>query len=152
HMETDNITSYGVSLAALPRGAWNVLQYLWNRTGPFAGNVFESVAFLKTDPSLAKPDVQFVFQPAKRLTTKIPLPIGHGYAISPVGLYPKSRGTLRLASADVREAPLIDPQLLSVEDDIETLVRALKIARRAFMAPSFEKYQGVEVAPGVDVQ
>lgn len=152
HMETDNITSYGVSWKALPRGAWNVIQYLWNRTGPFAGNVFESVAFLKTDPSLSKPDVQFVFQPAKRLTTKIPLPIGHGYAISPVGLYPKARGTLRLASADVREAPLIDPQLLSVEDDIETLVRALKIARRAFLAPSFEKYKGVEVAPGPDVQ
>jgi choline dehydrogenase-like flavoprotein len=96
--------------------------------------------------------VQFVFQPAKRLTTKLPLPVGHGYAISPVALYPQSRGTLRLASADVRDAPLIDPQLLSVEEDIEPLVRALKIARRAFAAPSFEKYHGIEVAPGPDVQ
>jgi len=152
HMETDDITSYGISWKALPRGAWNVLQYLFTRTGPFAGNVFESVAFLRTDPALTKPDVQFVFQPAKRLTTKIPLPVGHGYAISPVCLYPKSRGTLRLASADVREAPLIDPQLLSVEEDIEPLVRAVKIARRAFAATSFEKYHGVEVAPGHDVQ
>lgn len=152
HMETDDITSYGISWKALPRGAWNILQYLWNRTGPFAGNVFESVAFLKTDPSLAKPDVQFVFQPAKRLTTKIPLPVGHGYAISPVALYPKSRGTLRLASADVRDAPLIDPQLLALEEDIEPLVRAVRIARRAFAAPSFEKYAGIEVAPGPDIQ
>ncbi len=152
HMETDDITSYGISWKALPRGAWNILQYLWNRTGPFAGNVFESVAFLKTDPSLAKPDIQFVFQPAKRLTTKIPLPVGHGYAISPVALYPKSRGTLRLASADVREAPLIDPQLLALEEDIEPLVRAVRIARRAFAAPSFEKYAGIEVAPGPDIQ
>jgi choline dehydrogenase-like flavoprotein len=152
HMETDVATSYGLSLKALPRGMWNVLQYLYNRTGPLAGNVFESVAFLRTDRSLTKPDVQFVFQPAKRLTTKLPLPVGHGYAISPVALYPKSRGTLRLASADVREAPLIDPQLLSVEEDIEPLVRALKIARRAFAAPSFEKYHGIEVAPGPDVQ
>ena len=38
--------------------------------------------------------MQFVFQPAKRLTDpKIPFPVGHGYAISPVALYPKSRGT-----------------------------------------------------------
>jgi choline dehydrogenase-like flavoprotein len=152
HMETEDITSYGISWKALPRGAWNLLQYLFTRTGPFAGNVFESVAFLRTDPSLTKPDVQFVFQPAKRLTTKIPLPVGHGYAISPVCLYPKSRGTLRLASGDVRDAPLIDPQLLSVDEDIEPLVRAVKIARRAFAAPSFAKYHGVEVAPGADVQ
>ena len=152
HMETDVATSYGLSWKALPRGMWNVLQYLYNRTGPLAGNVFESVAFLRTDPSLTKPDVQFVFQPAKRLTTKLPLPVGHGYAISPVALYPKSRGTLRLASADVRDAPLIDPQLLAVEEDIEPLVRALKIARQAFAAPSFAKYDGVEVAPGPDVQ
>jgi len=152
HMETDDATSYGISLKALPRGIWNILQYLFARIGPFAGNVFESVAFLKTDPSLPKPDVQFVFQPAKRLTTKIPLPVGHGYAISPVALYPKSRGTLRLASPDVREAPLIDPQLLAVDEDIEPLVRATRIARRAFAAPSFEKYRGVEVAPGPNVQ
>ena len=47
---------------------------------------------------------------------RLPLPVGHGYAISPVALYPASRGTLRLASGDVRDAPLIDPQLLAHED------------------------------------
>jgi choline dehydrogenase len=148
HMETKVSTSYGVSWKALPRGMWNVLQYLIARQGPFAGNVFESVAFLKTDPSLDRPDVQFVFQPAKRLTTKLPLPVGHGFALSPVALYPKSRGTLTLASPDPRAAPLIDPQLLSVQSDIDPLVRALKIARRVFATPSFAHYDGVEVAPG----
>jgi choline dehydrogenase-like flavoprotein len=151
HMETNVATSYGVSWKALPRGMWNVLQYLITRQGPFAGNVFESVAFLKTDPSLDRPDVQFVFQPAKRLTTKLPLPVGHGYALSPVALYPKSRGTLTLASPDPRAAPLIDPQLLTAPGDIDPLVRALKIIRRIFAAPSFAHYRGVEVAPGPSV-
>ena len=83
--------------------------------------------------ALAKPDVQFVFQPAKRLTNpKIPFPLGHGYAISPVALYPKSRGTVRLASPDPLAAPLIDPHLLEEPDDIQPLIRALKIARAAF--------------------
>lgn len=151
HMETDVTDSYGISWKVLPRDLWYGLQYLLTRTGPLAGNVFESVAFLRTDPSLTKPDVQFVFQPAKRLTTRLPFPVGHGYAISPVALYPKSRGTLRLASADPRAAPLIDPRLLAEEGDIDPLVRALKIARRAFAAPSFAKYEGVEVAPGPQV-
>ncbi len=149
HMETDNPTSYGLSWKVLPRDILHFFQYLATRTGPLAGNVFESVAFLRTDPSLAKPDVQFVFQPAKRLThPRIPFPVGHGYAISPVALYPKSRGTLRLASPDPGAAPLIDPHLLEHPDDIQPLIRALKIARRAFATPAFAEYDGVEVAPG----
>lgn len=87
HMETSNPTSYGISWKVMPRDIFHFFQYLATRTGPLAGNVFESVAFLRTDPSLSRPDVQFVFQPAKRLTNpKIPFPLGHGYAISPVNL------------------------------------------------------------------
>src|SRR5690606_39343565 len=119
------------------------------REGPLAGNVFESVAFLRTDPSLDRPDVQFVFQPAKRLThPKVPFPIGHGYAISPVALYPKSRGTVRLASPDPAAAPRIDPHLLEPPDDIKPLIRALMIARAAFASVSSAMYVGLEVAPG----
>lgn len=153
HMETKNSTSYGLSLPALPRDIFHLFQYLLTRTGPLAGNVFESVAFLRTDPSLARPDVQFVFQPAKRLTNlKIPFPLGHGYAISPVALYPKARGTLRLASPDPNDAPLIDPRLLGEKGETDSLIRALKIARKVFASEAFAKYGGVEVAPGPDVQ
>ena len=153
HMETKDSTSYGISWKAMPRDIVHFFEYLLKRTGPLAGNVFESVSFLRTDPSLNRPDVQFVFQPAKRLThPKIPFPIGHGYAISPVVLYPKSRGTLRLASADPTAAPLIDPKLLEHPDDIQPLIRALKIARQVFASKPFEKYDGVEVAPGLDCQ
>jgi choline dehydrogenase len=153
HMETHDPTSYGLSWRVLGRDFVHLVQYLWNRTGPLAGNVFESVAFLRTDPTLDKPDVQFVFQPARRLTNpKIPFPLGHGYAISPVALYPKSRGTVRLALPDPTAAPLIDPRLLEHPDDIQPLIRALKIARRAFAAEAFAEYDGVEVAPGPECQ
>ncbi|WAT17077.1 GMC family oxidoreductase N-terminal domain-containing protein [Aurantiacibacter sp. MUD11] len=153
HMETDDPTSYGISWKVLPRDIYHGIEYLLTRKGPLAGNVFESVAFLRTDPSLDKPDVQFVFQPAKRLTNpKVPFPLGHGYAISPVGLYPKSRGTVRLASADPAAAPLIDPNLLKEPEDIQPLIRALKIARAAFAARPFARYNGTEVAPGPDCQ
>jgi choline dehydrogenase-like flavoprotein len=153
HMETRDSTSYGLSWKAMPRDVLHFFQYLATRTGPLAGNVFESVAFLRTDPAMAKPDVQFVFQPARRLThPKVPFPIGHGYAISPVALYPKSRGTVRLASADPAAAPLIDPNLLQDPADIQPLIRALKIARAAFATPAFASYRGSEVAPGPDCQ
>jgi choline dehydrogenase len=151
-MRTANSTSYGISARALPRGVWNVFQYLLGRSGPLASNVFESVAFLKTAPALDRPDVQFVFQPAARPRPDFPLPIGHGYAISPVSLYPKSRGSITLLSPDPHEAPAIDPALLSVAEDIQPLIRAIKLARRILAAPQFARYQATEVAPGFATQ
>ncbi len=109
-METDDPDSYGISWKAWPRDIWAGLQYLLTRTGPLASNVFESVAFLKTDPSLSKPDVQFVFQPARRAhqsedpVSRSAMAMRSARSRS----IPGSRGTLRLASSDPAAAPLID--------------------------------------------
>lgn len=151
-MRTQDPTSYGISWRALPRGMLNVAQYLLARSGPLASNVFESVAFLKTTAGLDRPDVQFVFQPAARPGPKFPLPVGHGYAISSVCLYPRSRGRVSLAGPDPRAAPLIDPALLSAPGDIDPLMRAIRIARRILGSPHFERYRAIEVAPGAAMQ
>ena len=147
----DDISSYGISWRALPRGAWNVLEYLLFRKGPFASFVFETNAFLRTAPDLDRPDVQFVFQPARRNQNTFPLPIGHGFVMSTVLLYPKSRGTVSLASPDPAAAPVIDPNLLSHPDDYEPLLRALALSRRIFASPAFDRYRATEFKPGAEV-
>jgi choline dehydrogenase len=151
-MHSDDPTSYGISARALPRGIVNIFEYLLFRAGPFASNVFESVAFLKTTPGLDRPDVQFVFQPATRPKPNFPLPVGHGYAISPVGLYPKSRGRITLSGPDPHAPPLIDPRLLQVDEDIRPLIRAIKLSRRILATPNFARYRASEIAPGTSVQ
>jgi choline dehydrogenase-like flavoprotein len=151
-MRSADPTSYGISLRALPRGILNALEYLLLHTGPLSSNVFESVAFLRTTPGLDRPDVQFVFQPAARPRPSFPLPVGHGFALSPVGLYPRSRGRVTLAGPDAHTPPLIDPALLSVDTDIEPLVRAIKLSRRILGSPNFARYRATELAPGPDVQ
>lgn len=150
-MTSADSTSYGISLRALPRGLVNVVEYLLLRRGPFASNVFESVAFLRTVPGLDRPDVQFVFQPAARPSPRFPLPVGHGYAISPVVLYPRSRGRVTLAGPDAHLPPEIDPALLSVATDIDPLIRAIRLSRRILAAPPFARYAAVETAPGPTV-
>jgi choline dehydrogenase-like flavoprotein len=150
-MWTTNAQSYGISLKALPRGAWNVLQYLLARRGPFASNVFESHAVLRSVPALDRPDIQVVFQPARRNQNTFPLPLGHGFVLSVVLLHPKSRGQLTLASADPRAKPLVDPALLSAPEDIEPLVRGLRLARRVFATPAFAPYRATEFLPGSGV-
>lgn len=149
-MTTSNTESYGISWPTVPRGAWILLQYALFRRGPLASNVFESTAFLKSAATLDRPDLQFAFQPARRTPPPSPIPMGHGYALSQVLLYPKSRGTVSLASADPRAAPLIDPKLLSDPDDLQPLLRGIRMARGMFAAPAFRKYHATEAAPGPD--
>jgi choline dehydrogenase len=149
HMDTRDPASYGISLRAMPRNLMNIAQYALLRSGPLANNIFESAAFLKTQPGLAKPDVQLVFQPAKRPPPSFPFPLGHGFAISPVGLYPRSRGRLTLAGPDPFTAPLIDPNLLSDPDDVRPLLR---LVRRIFAASAFAKYRARESLPGDSAQ
>jgi choline dehydrogenase-like flavoprotein len=92
-----------------------------------------------------------VFQPARRNRNRFPLPLGHGFAASAVNLYPRARGSVRLASADPRAAPLIDPALLQEPGDVQPLLDGLKLARELFAAAPFAKYRAREVAPGTDI-
>ncbi|MEJ1965929.1 MAG: GMC oxidoreductase [Gammaproteobacteria bacterium] len=150
--EMSNTESYGISLRTLPRGAVNLLQYALFRSGPLSSNVFECNAFVRTQPHLDRPDIQVVFQAARRNKNTFPFPLGHGYAVSIVGLYPKSRGHIRLASADPLAAPLIDANLLGDPADVGRCCAACRSPRRLVAAQSFARYEGVEVQPGASVQ
>ncbi len=151
-MEMSNTTSYGLSWRTTHRSLWNGLQYALARGGPLASNVFESTAFIRSTPGLDRPDLQIVFQPARRNPNTFPLPLGHGYALSTVSLYPQARGTIRLSSADPREPPRIDPNLLGDPADMAPLVRGLQLSRRLFAAKPFARYDAVEVSPGSKAQ
>lgn len=150
-LETSNTESYGISLRTLPRGVANLLEYAFFRSGPLASNVFECNAFVRTQEELDRPDIQVVFQAARRNKNTFPFPLGHGFAVSIVGLYPKSRGHIRLASKDPLAAPLIDANLLGDPADIGPLLRGLQLARRIVGSQPFARYQGVEVQPGPSV-
>ncbi|SJM68511.1 GMC family oxidoreductase [Gulosibacter sp. 10] len=66
---------------------------------------------------------------------------------------PTSRGTFRLASADPHDRALLDPQTLSTDEDIESLVASVKECREIVrQAPLAEEWGAVEVYPGEDVQ
>ncbi|HEX6994697.1 MAG TPA: GMC family oxidoreductase N-terminal domain-containing protein [Gammaproteobacteria bacterium] len=150
-MDMDDATSYGVSWKALPRDIANIAQYLLTRTGPLASNLFETNAYIKTQPGLDRPDMQVVFQPARRNIKPFPIPIGHGFVVAVVCLYPKSRGRVRLAGPDPLAAPLIDPALLSDDADLDALIRGLRLARRIIAHDAFAKYNARERAPGAAV-
>ncbi len=147
-MDMDDSTSYALSWKALPRDILQILQYALLRGGPMASNLFETNAYIKTLPYSDRADMQLVFQPARRNIKPFPIPLGHGFAISAVCLYPLSRGSVTLACNDPLAAPLIDPALGKEAEDIQTLIRGLKLARKVISHQSFGKYYANERMPG----
>jgi choline dehydrogenase len=151
-LEMRNTTSYGLSWRTLPRSVWNLAQYAAARRGPLASNVFESTAFIRTSADADRPDTQIAFQPARRNQNAFPLPLGHGFAMSIVNLYPHSRGEVRLASGDPKIAPRVNPNILGDTRDSEPLLRGVDIVRRLCDTPAFAPYRATEVRPGRSVR
>jgi choline dehydrogenase len=147
-MKTTDPTSYGVSLKALPRGLWNLLEYTLFRCGPLASNVLEATGFVRSRPREKRPDLQIVFMPMLRSPTGSPIPRGHGFGIIPIVVRPQSRGRVTLASPDPHGAPLVDPNYLDDPDDMRLMLDGVTLARRILAAPAFSSLRGVEVLPG----
>ena len=142
---------YGISLRALPGIAWGAVEYALLRRGLFTSNIMQAGGFVRTDPTLDRPDIQYSFMPALR-NARGGLTLGHGYFLNAFLLRPRSRGTVRLSGPEIDAAPVIDPKFFSQPEDIKVLLRGVKLARRILNAPAFEPYRGVELSPGVKVQ
>lgn len=147
-MDMRDSTSYGLSWKATLRNIAQIFQYLLLRTGPLASNLFETNAYIKTAAERDRPDMQIVFQPARRNIKPFPIPKGHGFGIVIVNLYPRSAGAVTLAGPDPLAAPLIDLQIGSDVADLDLLVQGLKMARRIFAHRSFARYGATERMPG----
>lgn len=65
---------------------------------------------------------------------------------------PRSRGHVRLASADPADAPLVNPNYYGVPSDLERTVRMVEITRELYASKAFAESWGLkEIAPGPDV-
>jgi choline dehydrogenase len=74
-----------------------------------------------------------------------------GYSIAFSVMNPRSRGTVRLASADPAVAPLVDPAYYTDERDLQVMVIGLRIAREIGTATALDPWRGEEVLPGCGV-
>jgi len=128
--------------------AW---QYLTRRKGPGTSNIAEAGGFVRTRLATdANCDVQFHFVPAMlddHGRNRLP---GHGYTVHACFLRPRSRGTIRLHSANPGVPAAIRPNYLSDADgfDLAVMIEAAKISRDIFAAAPFDAYRGSEIFPG----
>jgi choline dehydrogenase len=140
---------------SLARSIKALLQYLFRRRGELTSNVAECGGFLKSDPEQQIPDLQFHFVPMVNSYHGLrlgPLFRTYGYSILACDLRPRSRGEVRLASADPLMPPQIDPCHFDDPRDLDKLVIAIRKAREIFAQPAFSPHNAVELEPGPTVQ
>lgn len=135
----------GYSLRGAARMTAGLAKYLHGRRGMLTTNVAEAGGFLKSRAELARPDLQLHFCSAIVDDHSRRLHWGHGYSLHVCVLRPASRGTVTLASADARVAPVIDPRFLSDARDLDLLVEGARMARRILDAPALAKMGGREL-------
>ncbi|WP_433740691.1 GMC family oxidoreductase [Pseudomonas putida] len=138
YRSTDN-TLPGFSLAGGVNMGKAFMEYTRKKTGPFASNFAEAGAFLKTDATLERPDIQLHSVISMVDNHNRTLHWGHGFSCHVCVLRPKSIGHVGLQSADPSAPPRIDPRLLSHDDDVQTLLKGYRMTRdileQAPMAP-----------------
>ncbi|MGA6168242.1 GMC family oxidoreductase [Amycolatopsis magusensis] len=123
-----------------------------------ANSVFEAVAFLRTSQAGAVPDLQLHLLPWAYVSPNQDAPIRHdvdkrtALTVLVTLIYPKSRGTLRLASGDPSAPPLIDPQYLADPADLEVLAEGSEMAREIFASGAFQGAVKEEIHPGKDLR
>jgi choline dehydrogenase-like flavoprotein len=128
------------------------LQYLLSRTGPVASSLFETGGFWYADPDARSPDIQFHLGLGSGIEAGVTAMENGGVTLNSAYLRPRSRGTVRLASADPDAAPLIDPNYWSDPRDREMSIRGLKLAREIMAQKALAPFVKSEVLPGPDVR
>ncbi len=110
--------------------------------------VTECCAFGRsTRPRGAVPDIEISF--AKEMNFAPPTDDGLSrYTIIPGITQPRSRGTLRLRSAELSDSPIIDPRYLSEPEDTRMLIEGIHMAREIGSSEAFADWNGGEFFPG----
>ena len=127
-------------------------KWLATREGLGATNHFEAGGFIKSDPELDYPDIQFHFLPVAMSYDGKVKASQHGFQVHTGPMLSKSRGSIKLASSDPKDQPKIRFNYMSHEEDFVVFRKAIRTARSLFQQAPFDGIRGKELNPGEDFQ
>lgn len=138
------------------RAALAAARWFWGQTGPFACTGTVANIFARSSEGLDRPDMQMMCLPLSgdaRLwlpgvqRRQVPrLSVRTGY------LPLRSRGWVKLRSADPREAPRIFLNMFAEPGDMDGMVRSLRLSRAIYRQSPLAELIARENLPGADVR
>ena len=118
---------------------------------PADSNAVEAEAYLSSGAGI-ETDVNLVLEQLPAVTPELGARFGappaDAFTIAPALVQPTSRGSVRLASANFRDAPIVDANYLSTDQDFAAIVRAIEAAREIGSQRAFDGVREVELIPG----
>lgn len=128
------------------------LQYIFTRKGPVASSLFETGGFWYVDPDARSPDVQMHLGLGTGIEAGVMSMPNGGVTLNACFLRPRSRGSVRLQSANPADMPLIDPNYLQDPYDRDMSIRGLKLVQEILAQEALSDYILAERLPGPKVQ
>jgi len=126
------------------------LEWLLLHRGAGATNHFEAGGFVRSNETVAYPNLMFHFLPlAIRYDGSAPQ--GHGYQVHVGPTYSDARGSVKIVSTDPRTHPALRFNYLTTEQDRREWLEAIRCARRILRQPAFEPFNAGELSPGEQV-
>jgi choline dehydrogenase-like flavoprotein len=138
------------------RMALNVMQAWFLRSGYATSVPSGLMAFIKSEPQLAAPDLEFLL-PIAPFSAHLWFPgirpaYQDGFSVRAALLNPESRGRITLRSTDPGEPVRLAFNFLTERRDIETLRKGFKIGRELARQAALDPYRLAELAPGDGVK
>jgi choline dehydrogenase len=134
------------------------MRYLLNRGGPLSMSVNQGGGFVRSGPDQARPNLQLYFTPASYTQTPLserkllnPDPFS-AILLSFNSCRPTSRGHLQIRSNDPFDYPLIQPNYLSTQQDVDEARAGNQLLRALAGAAPLAEIITEELAPGAHVQ
>ncbi len=127
-------------------------QWLFTKTGLGASNQFESAAFIRSNPGVEYPDIQYHFLPIAVRYDGQAAAEGHGFQAHVGPMRSPSRGAVTLRSNKAEDAPVIRFNYMSHEKDWQDFRKCIRLTREIFGQDAFKPYAGKEIQPGASVQ
>jgi 4-pyridoxate dehydrogenase len=129
-----------------------LLRAYLNGEGPATELPTGRLAFLKSRPDAALPDIELIFNAAPMTATPyfppFRRPYMDAYACRAVVLRPESRGRVELLSADPQKPVRIRQNFLATDNDWKTLRAGLRIARDVCRQAPMAPFMAREISPG----
>jgi choline dehydrogenase len=133
------------------------MQYLLLRNGPLSLSMNNAGGFFRTDPAMARPNMQLYFQAfstvipksgERPILTPDPWP---GFSIGLSNCRPTSRGSITIRSKNPLDYPKIMPNAYSTEQDVAEMLAAVKFVRKIASMPAMADVIEEEVLPGPSI-
>ena len=148
-----NVSTYNTEI-----NSWKIalhgLNWLLFGRGPATSPYPHAIAFIRSTPDQPRPDIQVQLGPyAFSFSEQGVIPYDRPAISAAINIsYPRSRGSIRLRSADPEAPPVITHALLADDDDVDRLIKGCRRVRKILNGRAFAAYRIGERLPGPDVQ